>query len=129
MADLKQKAAVLGDQIDEMVRRIVEGFDPEQIILFGSRARRTAGADSDVDLLVVMPVSGSKREKRIEIGVALHDLGVPLDIVVATPEEVARRRNIVGTIIGPALREGRILYDRSRRSPGRRSGVGQQGGE
>jgi predicted nucleotidyltransferase len=102
------------DKIDEMVRRIVERFAPEQIILFGSHARGTARSDSDVDLLVVMSVAGSKREKQIELRCALHDISVAKDIVVATPEEVERRRNIVGTIIRIALREGKVLYDRGR---------------
>jgi uncharacterized protein len=47
--------------IDEAVRRIVESFHPDKIILFGSHAWGTAGIDSDADFLVVMPVSGSKR--------------------------------------------------------------------
>lgn len=107
-----RKAESTRGEIKEMVRRIVERFDPEQIILFGSHARGEAGPDSDVDLLVVMPVSGSKREKQIEIGVALHDLQVPMDIIVSTPEEVKKRRRIVGTVIRPALNEGKVLYAR-----------------
>jgi predicted nucleotidyltransferase len=75
------------EKINEMVRRIVERFDPEKIILFGSYAKGKGGLDSDVDLLIIMPVSGSKREKQIEIGVALHDIRIPMDIIVATPEE------------------------------------------
>jgi uncharacterized protein len=107
------------DKIDEMVRRIAERFDPDQIILFGSHARGTARHDSDVDLLVVMPVTGSKRKTRIEIRCALHDIHVAKDIIVATPDEVERYRNIVGTIIRPALREGKILYARGRCTPER----------
>jgi predicted nucleotidyltransferase len=101
------------EKIEEMVRRIVEGFDPEKIILFGSQAREEAGPDSDADLLVVMRVEGSKRKKAIEIDLALADLGVPKDILVVTPEEVERYRDIVGTIIYPALREGKVLYERA----------------
>ena len=99
--------------IDAMVQLLVEGFAPEQIILFGSHARGTAGPDSDVDLLVVMPIMGSKRAKQIEMRVALHDIRVPKDIVLVTPEEVTRRRDIGGTIIRPALREGKVLYGRN----------------
>jgi uncharacterized protein len=111
---ITHKKESCADQIDKMVRRIAERFDPDQIILFGSRARGTARPDSDVDLLVVMPVMGSKREKQIEIRCALHDIRVAKDIIVATPDEVERRRNIVGTIIRPALREGKVLYARGR---------------
>ena len=96
-----------------MVRRLVRQFDPEQIILFGSYARGTAGPDSDVDLLVVMPVTrAQKAALEIAMGVALHDVGVPKDIVVVTPDEVTQKRNITGTIIYPALREGQLLYVR-----------------
>src|SRR5271170_3951828 len=92
--------------IDRMVKRIVKKFRPEKIILFGSHARGDAGPDSDVDLLVVMPVEGSKREKRIEIRLALHDIKVAKGILVSTPEEFAWREQIVGTIEYPAAREG-----------------------
>ncbi len=98
--------------IDKMARRLVRRFKPEQIIFFGSHACDTAGPDSDVDLLVVTPVSGSKRDKEIEMGVARHDFLIPFDIIVATPDEVERRRNIPGTIIRPALLEGKVLYVR-----------------
>lgn len=98
--------------IDKIARRLVRRFKPERIILFGSHARGTAGPDSDVDLLVVMPLAGSKRDKEIEMRIALHDIVVPLDVIVATPDEVARRRNIPGTIIRPALQEGKVLYVR-----------------
>jgi predicted nucleotidyltransferase len=106
------EAETISKTIETMVQRLVERFNPDQIILFGSHARGTAGPDSDVDLLVVTPVSGSKRAKQVEMRLALHDIHVPKDIIVVTPEEVARRRDIVGTIIRPALREGRVLYVR-----------------
>ena len=95
-----------------MVRRIVAEFDPDKIILFGSHARGQAGPDSDVDLLVVMPVKGSKRAKQLEIRGALHDVHVAKDIVLSRPEEFQWRKDIVGTIEHPAVREGRILYAR-----------------
>lgn len=98
--------------IRTMVRRIVDEFDPEQIILFGSRARGDARPDSDVDLLVVMPVEGSTRDKAIDIRVALHDIPVPKDIAVVTPDSFRRRQNVVGTLEWPAAHEGRVLHAR-----------------
>lgn len=50
-------------KIELMVERIATRVDPERIVLFGSHARGDARPDSDVDLLVVMGVIGSKREK------------------------------------------------------------------
>lgn len=93
-----------------MVRRIVERFNPLKIILFGSYARGNAGPDSDVDLLIVMPVRGSKRKKAVEIGVALHDFKVAKDVIVVTPQEFEWRKDVIGTIEWPAVREGQVLY-------------------
>jgi len=98
--------------IREMVKRIVKQFDPEKIILFGSQARGDAGPDSDVDLLVVMEVEGSKREKRLEIRLALHDIDVSKDVIVTTPEDFEWRSKHVGTIEYPAVKEGKVLYER-----------------
>ncbi len=107
------KRNTLPQVIDQMVRRIVDRFDPERVILFGSHARGPAGPDSDVDLLVVMPVAGSKREKQLEIRRALGEFRVPKDVIVTTPEDFAWRQEIPGTIERPAAREGKVLYARN----------------
>lgn len=98
------------DILHEMVRRIVERFQPDKIILFGSYARGDAEIDSDVDLLVVMPVKGSRRRAAVDIGVALRDVDVSKDIVVTTPDAFAWRQEVTGTIEYPAAHEGRVLY-------------------
>ncbi len=113
MSESTSATSSASEIIQEMVCRIVARFHPDRIILFGSHARGSAGPDSDVDLLVVMPVAGSKREQTIEIRKAIAGIGLAKDVVVATPEEVERYKNIVGTIIHPALREGKVLYERS----------------
>jgi len=100
-------------QIREMVDRIVRQFKPERVILFGSRARGEGAPDSDVDLLVVMQVRGSRRRARLAIRRALHDIRVPKDIVVTTPEDFEWRKEIAGTIERPAAREGEVLYART----------------
>jgi predicted nucleotidyltransferase len=100
------------EQIQQMVRRISAEFDPDQIILFGSYARGEAGPDSDVDLLVVMPVEGSKRAKQLEIRAAVGDVRVPKDVIVSRTEEFQWRKDTVGTIEYPAVSEGVILYAR-----------------
>jgi predicted nucleotidyltransferase len=98
-------------KITEAVRRIVQRFRPEKIILFGSRARGDALPDSDADLLVVMKVRGSRRRKASEIDLALAGIGIPKDVILVTPDEFQRYRDIVGTVVYPAIREGKVLYD------------------
>lgn len=100
-------------EIDRLVKRIVKQFHPHKIILFGSYARGTVGPDSDVDLLVIMSITGSKRKTATSIDCALADRRVPLDIIVATPEEVERDRDAIGTVIRPALLEGKVVYERA----------------
>ncbi|SRR5258708_7266218 len=100
-------------KIQEMVRRIVDNFRPEKVVLFGSYARGTAGPDSDVDLMVVMPLTKSGRETCVEIRGVLHGLGLAKDIIVATPSEWERYRKIAGSLIRTAHEEGKTLYDRA----------------
>ncbi len=100
--------------IRRMVRRIVDRFDPEQVILFGSHARGKAGPDSDVDLLVVMDVAGSKREKTLEIRKALGEFHTAEDVLISRPAEFAWRKLYPGTIERPAYLEGKVLYARRR---------------
>lgn len=110
--DVKQTA--LNPWIHIMVDRIVEGFHPLQIILFGSYARGDATAHSDIDLLVVFPELSSKREMAISIRGVLADLPVAKDIVVTTPAEIEEYGDLVGRVLRPALREGQVLYEQGK---------------
>ena len=98
----------------EAVERIARQFDPLRIILFGSWARGQARPDSDLDLLVVLSRVDNKRQAAIRIGNALSDLPVSKDIVVTTPEEIAARGNVIGQVLRPALREGKVVYEHAR---------------
>ncbi len=98
--------------IRTMVDRIVQRFHPLRVILFGSHARGTALAESDIDLLVVMAEMKDARRTTVEIRRALGDLPVSKDILVTTPEEIARRGELAGSALRPALREGKVLYER-----------------
>ena len=95
-----------------MVDRIVGQFQPARVVLFGSRARGGASKWNDVDLLVVMRNVADKRKAAVEIRRLLADMPFSKDIIVATPEEIARRGHVVGTVLHAALREGTVLYER-----------------
>lgn len=99
-------------KLREATQRLVRGFAPQRIILFGSQARGTADARSDVDLLVILPVHGKRRRLVVDMDRALDGLGIARDIVVLTPREFERDRFIPGTIARPAATEGLVLYER-----------------
>ena len=97
--------------IGKVKERLVEGFHPNRIILFGSQARGTADERSDVDILVVCPISGSRRALMVAMDRVLCGLELARDIMVLTPEEFERDRHIPGTIARPAWQQGKVLYE------------------
>lgn len=105
----------LDEALAVMTERIVSGFQPERIIVFGSYARGEANEQSDIDFLVVMPDGTDRRQTAIAMLNALGGLGVAKDVVVTTPDEIARRGDVIGTVLRPALREGKVVYERAER--------------
>ena len=99
--------------IADAVRRIVSGFQPLQILLFGSRARGTAGPDSDIDLIVVFREVENHLEKIADILGVLVDLEHSTDVIVATPEQIKNRSPWTGEVLYSAMLEAKVLYDRS----------------
>ncbi len=106
----------------DMTEKIVSEVDPEQVYLFGSRARGSESDMSDVDILVVeREPFGAQRSRRGEMAKLwrlLAGFRVPKDILVYSSDEVKRWRDAQNHVIAHALREGRLLYDRSGRSDG-----------
>ena len=104
--------------LDQMVQAIVAEVDPEQVILFGSRARGDAREDSDVDLVVVEAEPfGKTRSRRLEavrLWKSLSAFIVPKDILVYSRDEVEYWRDSLSHVLARALREGRVLYERPR---------------
>ena len=95
--------------LQEIVRRIVEAVQPEKIVLFGSAARGEMGPDSDLDFLVITTCEHRRNTAR-KIRRQLIGIGVPIDIIVAKPEDIERYGDAIGLIYRPALREGKVLY-------------------
>jgi predicted nucleotidyltransferase len=98
--------------LKEAVRRIIDNFNPEKIILFGSYAYGQPTADSDLDLMVIMNTDEKPHKRAVPLRKALKGIGIPKDIIVKTPEEFESFKDIVGTIIYPAAHRGRLLYER-----------------
>ena len=99
-----------------MVQAIVDATDPEQVILFGSRARGADKASSDVDLLIVhsepFRAGRSRYRETVRAYEALSGMGVAKDILVYSRPEVEYWRDSLNHVVARALREGRVLYER-----------------
>ncbi len=99
--------------LQEIVRRIVAASDPDRVILFGSRARGDAGPHSDYDLLVVAPSDESPFRRALPLYHELADLPIAKDVVWWTPAEVDEWRTVRSHFVTRAIREGRVLYERT----------------
>ncbi len=99
--------------LDELRHRIVPRFQPLRIILFGSYAGGSPGPDSDLDILIIMEVEGSTRQKANEIDLLMADRLIPMDFIVLTPEQYKQQKNIIGSMVKQAVREGKVIYERA----------------
>lgn len=99
--------------LNEIVSRIREAADPERLVLFGSRARGTARADSDYDILVVKESDEPRYKRSASLYTRVADLPAEVEIVVYTPEEVHDWSQVPQAFVTTALREGRVLYERA----------------
>ena len=107
---MKARKKTVSDEIlQEIVRRIVRVAKPEKIILFGSAAREEMGPDSDLDFLVIKSCKNRRKTAR-KIRRRLIGIGIPKDIIVATPPDMERYKDTIGLIYRPALKEGKVLY-------------------
>lgn len=96
--------------IQELARQIAAEFQPRRIVLFGSRAYGRPRPDSDVDLLVVLPFTGSALKLAAEI-VDRVNPSYSLDLVVRSPDDVAQRYKFGDPLIREAMDRGRVLYE------------------
>jgi predicted nucleotidyltransferase len=96
--------------LKDIIARVIAAARPQKIILFGSAARGTMGANSDVDLLVIKGGRFDRGRLTERIYLQLQGAAEAVDVVVVTPEEVERYRDTPWLVIAPALREGRVVY-------------------
>jgi predicted nucleotidyltransferase len=90
--------------------RIAAEFRPQRIILFGSYAHGEPRADSDLDILVIVRDGSSGPKKAVEILTRLNPR-IPVDLIVRTADEIARRLQINDFFLAEILNHGRVLYE------------------
>jgi len=96
--------------IESLTRSIVEAVHPLKIILFGSHAQGKANPDSDIDVLVVMPEGAHCRRTAQLLYRQIKGLGVPFDILVATPSDLEKHKDNIGLIYRTVLQQGKEIY-------------------
>jgi predicted nucleotidyltransferase len=120
MSDHKLRADIV-----EFAKRVAARFRPEKIILFGSHAYGTPTADSDVDLLVVMPA-----RDQIEQAVKIRwefPAPFPLDLIVRTPKRLKRRLDDGDSFLLEIMARGIMLHEKGLPSLGAKSRGGSPG--
>ena len=96
--------------LDHLVSRIVDFYQPEMVILFGSYATGQANEGSDLDLLLVKQTDENPVNRAAGIRKELRDLLLPMDILVYTPSEIANDKERKFTFIYDVLKSGKVLY-------------------
>ena len=97
--------------LKEVTRRIVALASPRRVVLFGSAVHGQMKKDSDFDMLVVVKANVHRRQMAQKIYRGLHGVGVSVDVVVVTEEDLKKYGSRTGTILKPALKKGRVLYE------------------
>jgi predicted nucleotidyltransferase len=100
------------EAIEQVVRTIVERFQPQRVILFGSYAYGEPRPESDVDLLVVMETSLKETEQAVRICQAI-DYHFGLDLIVCSPAKLEQRLSLGDWFLREAVGRGKVLYERA----------------
>src|SRR5947208_15394991 len=98
-------------EIRRFARQVAARFHPEKIILFGSHAYGEPHADSDVDILVVMPAR-NQIDQAVRIDREI-DPPFPLDLIVRTPKTLAWRLEEGDSFLQEIVAKGKVLYEKN----------------
>ena len=95
----------------DVTQLLCQAAQPTRIILFGSYARGYLQADSDIDLLVVLPDVRDRMGEMVRLGRVLSPLRLPVDLLVVSEDVFRYWCETPGNVYSTALAEGRVLYD------------------
>lgn len=114
MEPAQERKEILTRELQRIVHLLIERYQPEKIVLFGSLATGNVRETSDIDLLLVKQSEKRPLERILEVMALLEYPRIALDIFVYTPEEVAYLRDEGSPFIEEILCSGRVLYEKNR---------------
>lgn len=98
--------------VREALRPVLERSPARKAIVFGSVATGRADAYSDIDLIIVAPSERPFVERFADFMEVLDAAPRHVDLLVYTPEELARLVEEERGFICRALEEGVVIYER-----------------
>ena len=98
------------DKLDDIVKRLIDAYEPQKVILFGSRARGDCVESSDIDLIVITETDKPFIKRLRDSAYIIPDAGV--DILIYTPDEIRDFLEKGSTFVENVLREGKVLYEK-----------------
>jgi len=96
--------------LTDIVNKIVHGYSPEKIILFGSLSMKNVKNPGDIDLIVIKSTDQDPWERAASVD-KIMDHKFPLDILIYTPEEIRKRRAIHDEFVEEFSVKGKVVYD------------------
>ena len=100
------------EEINAVVERIVKGYNPEKIILFGSYSAGNPNENSDIDLFIVKNTDKPRPERAVELRKMLYGAKLPIDLIVYNQKEIDETRKNKYSFVNNVLESGKVMYER-----------------
>ena len=100
--------------ISDIVEKLIEGYQPDKIILFGSYAYGEPTEDSDIDMLIIKDTDKRRIDRCVEVRKLVYDpnRGIPFSPLVYTEREINRRLALGDDFVTEIMEKGGVLYEK-----------------
>ena len=99
--------------LERLLRKLIAGYAPQKVILFGSYAYGEPDQHSDLDLLIVKDTAKTPFRRRVEVGRIVQDRSrrTPIQPLVITPQELEEQIQRREPFVLEIVKKGEVLYD------------------
>jgi predicted nucleotidyltransferase len=113
LKELPARCAPIADRLKKVLELIIERYQPEKIILFGSYAYGTPRRDSDVDLLVIKESEANQHERALAVRRSFAEAqnGVSFSVLARTAAELNERLCLRDPFFAEITNKGVVVYE------------------